>query len=124
MPRKAVVHEGEYKVADGTVRISVSVGERQLGTSIVYLEDEPIANGDIEELPLGKGPALEGRTAEIYTMVTDVRSDSDEMSVTWILTGGSKKLAVTRSGSPPKEFGSQMFKGVFRFTTGNKKSDG
>lgn len=122
MPRKAVVHEADYAVADGTVRISVWVGERQLGTSIVYLADEAIANGDIEELPLGTGAALSGKTAEVYTMVTDIRDDTDEMAVTWRLTGGRSKLTVSETGSPPKALGSQMFKGIFHFTAGKKKS--
>jgi hypothetical protein len=118
-----VIHEEKYVVADGTIRLSVSVGERQLGTSIAYLDDEAIANGDIEELPLGDGPKLEGRTLDVYTMVTDIRDETDKMAVTWILTGGKKKLIVTAKGAPPKALGSQMFKGTFHFTPPKKSRD-
>jgi len=121
MSRKAVLHEEDYKIADDIIRLSVVVGERQYGTSIVFFDDEAIANGDIDELPLGEGPALEGKAVEVYTMVTDVRDNTDDMSVSWILTGGKKKLIATESSSASKKFGSQMFKGVFHFTKGKKK---
>jgi hypothetical protein len=121
MPRKAVLHEENYKIADEVIRLSVVVGERQYGTSIVFLDDEAISNGDVDELPLGEGAALEGKTVEVYTMVTDVRDNTDEMSVSWILTGGKKKLIATESSLASKKFGSQMFKGVFQFTKGKKK---
>lgn len=120
MPRKAVVHEDEYSVEDGPVRLTVVVGERQYGTSIVFLDGEALANGDIDELPLGPGSKIHGKTAEVYTMVTDIRDNTNEMSVSWILTGGRKRIVATESASSPKNFGSQMFKGVFHFTAGIK----
>lgn len=121
MPRKAVVHEDDYPVADGVVRVTVVVGERQYGTSLLVLDDDVISNGDIEEIPLGAGPKIDGMTATVYTMVTDIRDNTDDMSVSWILTGGKKKLVATEAAAPPKEFGSQMFKGIFHFSAGKKK---
>lgn len=114
MPKKAVTLKDEYAVANGTVRLTVVVGERQYGSSIVFIDDELLANGDIDELPLGKGPELEGKTATIYTVVTDIRDRKNEMSVTWILTGGVKTLQEEKSGTA-KNFGSQMFKAVIEF---------
>lgn len=120
MPGKAAVHEVDYAIAGGIVRLSVVVGERQYGTSMVFLDDEAASNGDIDELPLGSGSKLDGKTAEVYTMVTDIRENTDEMSVTWILTGGRRRLIATEIASAPKNFGSQMFKGIFHFTSGKK----
>ena len=115
LPRKAIVHEQDYVVGDKTIRLSVAVGDRQYGSSMVFLEDEPKANGDVEELPLGNGASLVGKTVTVYTVVTDVRGKSDEVSVTWILTGGPKRSVVTRDGAAARNFGSRMFKGVFNF---------
>jgi hypothetical protein len=115
--RKAVVHEQDYIVSDGRVRLTVIVGERQFGSSMVFLDDELMANGDIDELPIGNGGKLNGRTLVVYTLVTDIRDNTDEMSVTWILTGGGHKLNETETGAPAKKFGSQMFKGVFHLTS-------
>jgi hypothetical protein len=95
--------------------LSIVVGERQFGSSIVFIDDEQVANGIVEELILGDGDSLEGSTAFIYTLVTDIRDNSDEMSVTWIITGGAHRVTATATGIPAKKFGSQMFKGVFHF---------
>jgi hypothetical protein len=121
MPRKSVIHEDDYAVAGGVVRLSVVVGEKQFGTSMVFLDDEAIANGVIKNLEIGSGPDLAGSTVEIYTMVTDISSATDEMEVSWTLTGGKKKLAAGEHASPPADFGSQMFKGIFHFTAGKSK---
>jgi hypothetical protein len=115
--RKAVLHEQDYAVADGPVRLSVIVGERQFGSSMAFVDDDLIANGIIEDLPLGNGDKLQGKTLTVYTLVTDIRDNTDEMTVTWILVGGSHRVTGTASGKPAKKFGSQMFKGVFHLTS-------
>lgn len=115
MAKKPVLHEQDYIVAGGPIRLSIVVGERQFGTSMVFIDDEQVANGIVEELILGDGDALEGSTAVIYTLVTDVRDNSDEMSVTWIIAGGAHRVTATATGTATKKFGSQMFKGVFHF---------
>jgi hypothetical protein len=116
MPRKAVAHAGKYPVAKGQVRLTVLVGDRQYGSSMVFLDDEFLANGDIDELPLGKGEDLIGKVVTVYTVVTDVRDRRNDISVTWILTGGEKPMMVEEEGSASKSFGSQMFKGEFKLT--------
>jgi hypothetical protein len=114
--RKAVLHEEDYAVGDGRLRLSVIVGEKQFGSSMVFLNDELIANGIVDELPIGNGKKLDGCTLAIYTLVTDIRDNTDEMSVTWILNGGAHRLNATETGSASKKFGSQMFKAVFHLT--------
>lgn len=113
VPRKPIAVEDEYQVADDQVRLSVLVGDRQYGSSMVFLDDELVANGDIEEIPLGAGPEIAGRSVAVYTVVTDIRNKKNEMSVTWVLTGGAKRLTVERDATTSKGFGSQMFKAVF-----------
>jgi hypothetical protein len=116
MPRKAVAYAGKYAVEKGQVRLTVLVGDRQYGSSMVFLDDAFLANGDIDELPLGKGEDLAGKVVTVYTVVTDIRDRRNDISVTWILTGGEKPLTVEKEGSAPKSFGSQMFKGEFKLT--------
>jgi len=118
MPRKAVAYEQDYTVENTPVRLTVLVGDRQYGSSMVFVDDELIANGDIDEIPLGSGGDLEGKTAVVYTVVTDIRDRKNEISVTWILKGGRKALTVEKTGSASKRFGSQMFKASFHFTDG------
>ena len=117
MARKAVLHEEEYAVADGPVRLSVLVGERQFGSSMAFLNDDILATGIIEDLPIGDGGKLGGKTLAVYTLVTDIRDNTDDMTVTWILTGGAHRITGTASGKPAKKFGSQMFKAVFHLTS-------
>jgi hypothetical protein len=87
MPRKPIAVEKGYAVGPGTVRLTVIVGDRQYGSSIVFLGDELIAN--------------------------DIRNKKTDMSVTWILTGGAKTLKIEKDATTAKGFGSQMFKAVF-----------
>lgn len=115
VPRKPIAVEDEYQVSGGEVVLSVLVGDRQYGTSMVFVDDELLANGDIDGIPLGSGSELAGRSVSVYTVVTDVRNKKTEMSVTWVLTGGPKKLTVEREATTSKGFGSQMFKAVFEF---------
>jgi len=115
LARKPVLHEQDYEVSEGAVRLTVVVGERQFGSSIVFLDDDVVANGDIDSVVVGDGDKLEGRTISIYTLVTDIRRDADEMAVTWILAGGVHRLSATATGTPAKKFGSQLFKGIFHF---------
>jgi hypothetical protein len=115
VPRKPIAVEDKYPVSDGEVRLSVLVGDRQYGTSMVFVDHELVANGDIDGIPLGRGPDLTGKAVSIYTVVTDVRNKKTEMSVTWVLTGGQKQLTVEREATTSKGFGSQMFKAVFEF---------
>ena len=116
MPRKPIAVEKVYAVGSGTVRLTVIVGDRQYGSSMVFLGKELVANGDIDEVPLGEGSALAGRRVSVYTVVTDVRNKKNEMSVTWILTGGAEPLKVEKDATTAKGFGSQMFKAVFELT--------
>ncbi|MEO8193086.1 MAG: hypothetical protein ABI681_04490 [Gemmatimonadales bacterium] len=116
MPRKAIAHEQDYMVRDGVVTLTVVVGERQFGSSMVFLDDEILANGEIRNLPLGSGHRLAGKTATIYTVVTDIQAVTDEMSVTWNLTGGARPASASRSRAATASFGSQMFKATFHFT--------
>ena len=115
MPRKPILVEEEYPVSHEEVRLSVLVGDRQYGTSMVFLDGELLANGDIDSLPIGRGTELAGKAVSIYTVVTDVRNKRTEMSVTWILTGGPERLTLEREATTSKGFGSQMFKAVFEF---------
>jgi hypothetical protein len=115
LARKPVLHEQDYVVSDGAIRLTVVVGERQFGSSIVFIDDDVVANGDVEDLSLGDGDKLDGRDLVIYTLVTDIRRDVDDMAVTWILSGGAHRVSATATGTPAKKFGSQMFKAVFRF---------
>lgn len=114
MSRKPVLHEEEYQTGDAPIRLTVDAGDRQTGTSLVFLDDKAIANGEIDGLRLGEGKGLRGMTLTIYTLVTDIRDNSDEMAVTWILDGGDHRMSATETGKVSKNFGSQMFKGVFR----------
>jgi hypothetical protein len=109
-----VLHEDEYETGDGQVRLTVVVGERQFGTSIVYIGKDAIANGDIDGLKLGEGIELRGKELTVYTLVTDIRNNTDDVAVTWVLNGGEHKLSATETGKVAKNFGSQIFKAVFR----------
>lgn len=94
-----------YEIGTEDVFLSLNIGEGQFGTSDVFVEDTSIlrASGSIGRLRLGAGIRLTGKDVLIRSVVTDVSTLTNKMSVTYLLSGGKKdkKIAVKSSVSKP-----------------------
>lgn len=86
----SVKFERDYLVSDGAVFLSVSIGDKQIGTSVVTLSGAILRMGDIKDLKIGEGPALDGKVCSVKTVVTDVNDSTNMTSVTYHLVGGKK----------------------------------
>lgn len=80
-----------YEVADAPVRLSLVYGNKQLGAATVAVDGKEVARGEITGLSLGKGTALEGKTATIKAVVTDVNDKTNITSIRFTLDGGPSK---------------------------------
>lgn len=78
-----------YPVTTEDVKLQVVIGDAQIGASAVFVDDTLVSKGVVDNLNLGSGAALSGKTLTIRTIVTDVNPETDRASVTFALRGGA-----------------------------------
>ena len=72
----------------GSARLTVTIGDGQLGGSSMKLAGKAIGpTGDIAKVRIGTQAALRGKDLEIRTLVSDVNLQGNWTSVTYDLTG-------------------------------------
>jgi len=77
-----------YEVAKANVYLTIVIGNAQLGSSAVKLNNKVLGTGDIEELLVGKGPSIEGKPLSVKSVVTDVNDKTNQTSIRYKLKGG------------------------------------
>ena len=107
--------ESQYPVGDGEVKLTVVVGDAQLGSSLVKLETKEIGRGDIANLAVGKGPKLTGKSLKVKTVVTDVNDKTNRTSVTYELKGGVQPAEFSLEGTVAEEGDSIIYRASFDF---------
>ena len=73
---------------DRVVRVSVLIGQAQIGASVVKIDGLEIARGEIDLLALGVGREISGHQLLIRTVVTDINFATNRTSVLYSLIGG------------------------------------
>jgi hypothetical protein len=107
-----------YAVRDRDVSLSLFVGNGQFGRTDVLLDGESILDrvtGDINNLVLGPGIDLQGRTLAINTLAVDVNTDTNRLGITYELKGGKRAIEFESKDVVPSEFGSILFVTTVRF---------
>jgi hypothetical protein len=79
-------------VAEGAVSLTVSIGDAQIGGSVVRIGSDIKGTNQIQDLTLGTGPELKGQSVKIKTTVTDINDSSNKTSVTYEFSGGLHPL--------------------------------
>ena len=82
--------DATYHVGTGNVRVSVIVGNKQLGTSRARIGSKVLHTGDFDRVLVGKGSTLKGKKLSLKTAVTDVNDKSNLTSVRYRIDGGPK----------------------------------
>ena len=81
-----------YRIrAEDTVKLKITIGHGQTGVTSVNLGKERIVTGHQNTLELtipGRGTNLSGKKLFCTTTVADVRTETNETSVTYELLGG------------------------------------
>jgi hypothetical protein len=82
--------ERDYQVGngEGSIMLSIVIGDGQIGGSKVFLDDTMIKKGVVQHFPIGTPADLKNRPLSIRTNVVDVNPQTNQTSVTYILTGG------------------------------------
>ena len=107
-----------YKVAKKTVFISIRIGEGQFATSDVFLNSGRLvrASGAIGKLQIGGGPDIAGKDVLVRSVVNDVSSATNRMSITYRLEGGAKTEEHVAKGKVAKEGDLLIFEATFPLT--------
>jgi hypothetical protein len=90
--------QDQYPVDTADVFLSLGIGEGQFGTTDVFIGTTSIlrATGPIGSLRLGSGPAIKGKKLLVRSVISDVSTKTNKMSVSYRLNGGkgTKNLVV------------------------------
>jgi len=109
--------ETSYQVAEGTVNVTVIIGNAQIGVSSVVLGDEIIATGDITEEDVGKGPELIGQQLVVKTVVADVNDSTNRTNVKYLLKGGKMEQEFNLYAIVDEDGDSVIYWARFNFTS-------
>ena len=109
----------DYKVAEGDVFLSLRIGEGQTGTTEVLLGTRPIVtvSGDIGNLFIGKGPDVAGKKLHVRSIINDVMSQHNRMSVTYELRGATRARNFEADGEVATNGSLLRFRGTFTFVS-------
>jgi len=110
---KSVTLVTDYQIADAVVKLSVVIGDAQIGSSIVKLGSTPLGKGAIEALPVGAGPAVRGNPLFVKTIVTDINDSTNHTSVTYRLTGGRVDQEFHSAGTVDENGDSVVYRARF-----------
>ena len=104
-----------YKVGTRTVFLSLSIGEGQFGSSDVFIDDERIlrTSGSFGGLRLGGGAELTGKTLLVRTIVNDTVTQTNRMTLTYKLAGGTPPGEFEAKGRVKNEGESLLFEATF-----------
>jgi hypothetical protein len=83
----------DFKVSDADVVLTVTIGEGQLGTSFVFREGVLLVKGGvvIGSLNLGSGADLVGKEVTVDSIVNDISTNTNRMSVRYVVENGGKR---------------------------------
>ena len=89
----------DYEVSEGDVTLSIVIGDAQIGSSIVKLEQVEKGRGDIGDLNIGSGSGIKNKALFVKSVVTDVNDMTNHTSITYVLKGGRRDQEFTSQGS-------------------------
>lgn len=107
--------DDQYQVDTADVFLSLSIGEGQFGTTDVFVGGTSIlrATGPIGGLRIGSGPVIKGKKLLVRSLVSDVSTKTNNMSVTYRLNGGKNPKNLVVKGKVDKEGKALVFDTTF-----------
>ena len=89
---KHVIKNLKYAVRKADVTLAIRIGSGQIGSSTVFRGDtELAAGGSMLSLLLGAGEDLSGTEIRVASLVQDVLTQTNRVTVEYTLSGGVKK---------------------------------
>lgn len=109
----AVALQTDYQVGTGDVSLTITIGDGQIGSSLVRLGDKELASGEVKKQKIGAGSSLKGKTLFVKTVVADVNDQTNRTSVRYELKGGKVDRAFDLDASVEEEGGSVIYRATF-----------
>ena len=105
----------KYTVGKGDVFLSLIIGDGQFGSTDVFLDDKRIlrTSGSFGRLRVGKGAEVAGKSLSVSTIVNDTVVQTNRMSVTYKLSGGTGPGDFTSKGKVDNQGDSMFFEATF-----------
>jgi hypothetical protein len=111
---KIVDLRADYEVDDKDVKMTILIGNAQIGSSIVKLDNTEKGRGDITGLLIGSGSKIKGKSLKTKSVVTDVNDQTNKTVITYRLTGGKRTQEFTSSGTVEQNGSSIIYRSLFR----------
>jgi hypothetical protein len=102
-----------YQVASGPVFLTITIGDAQIGRSIVFLDDKKVGIGDFTKFKIGDGEGIKGKTVNIKSIVADVNDMTNKTSITYVLAGGTTDHSFAATGTVENDGDAMIFKAHF-----------
>ena len=110
MPTPDVTLKDDYTVGSADIFLAITIGEGQHGTSSVLLGTTRIAAGSGSlRVKVGDGDDIKGKVVIVRSVVNDVISQTNRMSVTYRFTGGQGNGTFIARGVCPDDGGLLIF---------------
>jgi hypothetical protein len=108
--------EKDYTVRKKNVFLSLTIGEGQFGTSDVFLGTERLirTSGSFGKLKLGSGSELTGRVVKVRSVINDVSSATNRMSIKYLLDGGAAAKEFIARAQVAEEGDLLVFEAIFK----------
>jgi hypothetical protein len=113
---KHVKRSVRYAVRKAGVTLAITIGQGQIGSSIVFRGDEELASGGgMLSLALGPGEDLLDTEIEVASLVQDVLTQTNRVTVQYVLSGGTKKETVVSKTTVDNQLDVARFTTTIRF---------
>jgi hypothetical protein len=113
---KHVKRSVRYAVRKADVTLAVTIGSGQVGSSIVRRGDKDLASGgSMLSLGLGPGADLLGTEIVVSSLVQDVLTQTNRVTVQYALTGGARKDTVVSKTTVDEQLDVARFTTTIRF---------
>jgi hypothetical protein len=101
--QKAVSFSSAYRVGNGPIKLTVTIGDGQFGSTLVQVGDQLLDHERTFDAVIGNGSDLAGKLLRIFSVVTDTNKQTNRTSVTYRLEGGPEVLEHTLSFTVAQE---------------------
>lgn len=111
-----------YRCADGPIFLTVVIGNRQIGGSAVFIDDDPVPLhlGNVNHAFIGNGRELDGHRVFVKTIVSDRNDQTNRTVVTYLFEGGPEQGVFSQAEEVTNDGDSIIYRAWFDLTREEK----
>lgn len=105
--------ETDYHVGAGSIILTITIADGQVGGSVVRLGNKELAMGDVKRVRIGSGASVKGKALLVKSVVTDVNRTTDRICVRYELKGGTEDRAFDLDASVKRKGSAVTYRATF-----------